>query len=272
MANDEYILGHYANVAKQYGLSPQSTIEDQVIRDAETDFFKKAISKILEKTPHLHRPLRILDAGCGNGITIERLSKVFPRTEFVGLEFTPELHELCLQRHSKLENKKNITFIKGDLREPHSFQGHPFDIIYSQRAVINILGKQKQVQALRNIASHLTEDGHYLLSESFYETWSSLNHARAEFQMGEVPISKHNLFLTESRLKTLEKCGMTEYHHNLGRHFLSTHFYLTRVLHPQISKRGDRAIAPHFVKFFTEGLGPNIGTYSPLQFRWFEKN
>ncbi len=269
MANDDYILGHYANVAKQYGLSPQSTIEDQAIRDAETEFFKKAIRKIVANLPDLNRPIRILDAGCGNGITIERLSKVFPRIEFVGLEFTPELLELC---HQRALPKDKIKFLQGDMRELSSFKDGPFDIIYSQRSVINILGKQKQVQALKNIASSLTEQGHYLLSESFYESWASLNHARAEFQMDEMPISKHNLFLTESRLQTLSKSNMCEYHHDLGRYYLSTHFYLTRVLHPILKREGDRALAPHFVKFLTGGLGPNIGTYSPLQFRWFEKN
>ena len=269
MANDDYILGHYANVAKQYGLSPQSTIEDQVIRDAETQFFKNAIKKILLQSTHRERPIRILDAGCGNGITIELLAKKFPSVHFTGLEFTPELHELCLQRSL---SSQNVKFIQGDLRDISTFGDIPYDIIYSQRAVINIRGKQKQVLALKNIAESLTDQGHYLLSESFYESWASLNHARAEFQLEEVPISKHNLFLTESRLQTLDKFKMCEYHHDFGRHHLSTHFYLTRVLHPQLKKQGDRAVAPHFVKFFSEGLGPNIGSYSPLQFRWFEKN
>ncbi len=268
MANDDYILGHYANVAKQYGLSPQSTIEDQVIRDAETQFLKKAISKILKGLDHVDRPIKVLDIGCGNGITIERLSKSFPRIHFTGVEFSPELYQLCLQR--KLPTDK-VTFVQGDMRELSAFESAPFDIIYSQRSVINILGKQKQVQSLKNIASALTDQGHYLLSESFYESWASLNHARAEFQMEEVPISKHNLFLTESRLQTLTKCKMCEYHHDFGRYYLSTHFYLTRVLHPLLKRPGDRSVAPHFVKFLSEGLAPNIGAYGPIQFRWFEK-
>ncbi len=268
MANDDYILEHYANVAKQYGLSPQSTIEDQVIRDAETLFFKKAIEKILKGLDHFERPIKVLDMGCGNGITIERLSKSFPRIQFTGIEFSPDLFELCQQRN--LSNR-NVTFLQGDMRDEAIFSGGPYDIIYSQRSVINILGKQKQVQSLKNIANALTDQGHYLLSESFYESWAALNHARAEFQMEEVPISKHNLFLTESRLQTLSKSQMCEYHHDFGRFYLSTHFYLTRVLHPLLKRPGDRAVAPHFVKFLAQGIGPNIGNYSPIQFRWFEK-
>lgn len=268
MANDDYILEHYANVAKQYGLSPQSTIEDQVIREAETEFFKKAIGKILKGLDHMSRPIRVLDIGCGNGITIELLSKSFPRIQFTGIEFSPDLFELCLQR--KLPHEK-VKFIQGDMRDPTTFSDAPFDIIYSQRSVINILGKQKQVLSLKNLAHALSDQGHYLLSESFYESWAALNHARFEFKMEEVPISKHNLFLTESRLQTLTKFKMCEYHHSFGRHHLSTHFYLTRVLHPLLKRPGDRSVAPHFVKFLSQGIGPNIGQYSPIQFRWFEK-
>lgn len=269
MANDEYIRGHYANVAKQFGLSPQSSIEDQVIRDAETEFFKKAIQKILKGLDHLDRTIRVLDVGCGNGITIERLCKSFPSIQYTGLEFSPELFELCLQR--KLPEDK-VNFVQGDMRKDDFFKNNSFDIIISQRSVINIIGKQKQVAALGNIADALTEHGHYLLSESFYESWANLNHARAEFQMEEIPISKHNLFLTESRLQTLTKAKMCEYHHDFGRHYLSTHFYLTRVLHPLLKRPGDRAVAPHFVKFLSAGMGPNIGDYCPIQFRWFEKD
>lgn len=269
MANDDYILSHYANVAKQFGLSPLSSIEDQSIRDGETQFFKEAIQKIIKGLSHLDRPIQILDVGCGNGITIELLSKSFPHIHFTGLEFCPELLDLCLQR--KLPQDK-INFIQGDMRENKFFKTNSFDIILSQRSLINILGKQKQVMALQNIAAALTEHGHYLLSESFYESWANLNHARAEFQMEEMPISKHNLFLTESRLQTLTKSKMCEYHHDLGRFFLSTHFYLTRVVHPLLRRPGDRGVAPHFVKFLSEAMGPNIGDYSPIQFRWFEKN
>ena len=259
MANDQTIINHYKNVAQQFGLTSQSSMQDQAIREAETSFFKdtiESLSKGQEKS--------ILDCGCGNAFTLSQLS---PHHSRVGLEFSPDLYNLAQQR-------VGVSIYRGDMRTPllSQLQGHQsFDIVITQRSVINLLGRDQQVRALENIADAIRPGGFYLLSESFYETHSLLNHARAEFGLEEISPSKHNLFLTESRLATLKKHGLQEVESTYSRHHLSTHFYLTRVLHPHLRGPHGKMKAPHFLEFFTQGLGTGIGTYSPIQFRVFQK-
>lgn len=261
MANDQTILEHYKNVALQFGLTPQSSMQDQVIRDTETNFFVQTIEEIANG-----KKLKILDVGCGNAFTLSKLSKYH---QCIGLEFSKDLYQLAKSRDL-------LKVFHGDMRLPLSEQINgetQFDIVISQRSIINLLGKDQQVNALKNIAAVLAPNGHYILSESFYETHTLLNHARAEFNLEAITPSKHNLFLTESRLQTLHKSNVFEKETlTKTRHTLSTHFYLTRVLHPHLRGQEGKMKAPHFLNFFTESLGTGLGTYSPIQFRVFQKN
>ena len=71
MTYDEAIRKHYDHVGDEYGLSPQSTMADDITRQIETN-------PIL---PFRFIPApngRVADVGCGNGYTLSRLAERFP--------------------------------------------------------------------------------------------------------------------------------------------------------------------------------------------------
>jgi len=264
--NDDQLKKFYANIAKQFGLSSRSTMEDSYIRKAENEFF---IDSIGELTAAASSTLTIVDLGCGNGHTLSLLSEKFPQHRYIGVEFTPELLELAQSR-----NLKNALFYSGDIRDlsplAHFIAGA--DIVITQRSLINLLGKKQQVKALTQISCILCDGGSFLLSESFYDSWCNLNFAREEFGLEPLPMSPQNLYLTNSRLKILSKVGFEEVPHTMGTHYLSSHFYLSRVIHPQLMSESSKHISKHFLNFFNQALPSGIGEYSPIQLRWFKKS
>ena len=264
ITNDQIILDHYKKVAKNQGLLGTSTIQDPVIRDAEIDFFVKSIQAFGVKRGDFN--FSCLDVGCGNGILLAKIKEKFPTLELHGLEFSPDLLALAESR-----NLAGVNFFQGDARIVSNFP-KKFDVILSERAIINILEVREQKKALYNIADCLVPGGMYFQSESYFEPLVNLNRARREMQLDNIEPSKHNRFLREFNVLALrDHKSLIETDSVLPSNFLSTHFFVSRILHQLIRPDGGKVKYSHLVNFMTEGFGPAIGNYSPILFKSFIK-
>lgn len=263
MANDQYILAHYKAIAKNFGLSSSSTMQDKKIRESETKFFIKEIEKFVQKENRLPQ---ILELGHGNGYLLSVISETFPGIKCTGIEFTPELYELSINR--KLSN---ITLINGDIRKEDLFEKEVNDIVISQRVIINLLSIKQQNATLKNLSHSLKTGGIYLMSESFASPLKELNKAREENSFKEILPSKHNLFLQDSIIPFMEKLDLYEVEGAMPKNYLSTHFYISRVFHEMVRNEGTKKKFSHFSSFFSEALKEGIGNYSPILFRKFLK-
>ncbi len=153
-------------------------------------------------------------------------------------------------------------FLVGDAREIN-FEESYFDFIYTQRCLINIQSWEEQKKALNEIRRVLGYEGYYLMIECFTDGLKNNNRAREECGLEKLePVLYNNyidkgLFLDFIKDK-FEIIKLDGFPHN----FLSSHFFITRVLHALITK-GRQIKNTEFVKFFSY-LSP-IGNYSPLQ-------
>jgi hypothetical protein len=106
--------------------------------------------------------------------------------------------------------------------------------------------------------------------EAFSRQLDTLNEARAEFELPPIPPADHNLYLPDDffAVSTLRRLEAPEVP---PANFLSTHYYVTRVLHPGLIP--DTAVKRNseFVRFFSGALRQNVGDYSPLRLNAFEK-
>ena len=134
---DKIIKKHYDKVAILQKNLSTSTMQDKKIRKIETDFILEEISKCKKKS-------RILDIGCGNGYTLSRISKKFQSLELYGFEQNELLANLA-----KKELKKKAKIMIKDVRKLKS--KNKFDLIICQRVLINLLNKNDQKKALRNL-------------------------------------------------------------------------------------------------------------------------
>ena len=266
---DATILAHYSDVAEESGLEPSSTMKDLVTRGLETQLVLDFVAaSARRRTASANEHLRIADVGCGNGYSLERLSETQPDAVLHGFEFSPEMRALAEQRFKD----SPVAIAPGDVREPESFAGQSFDVVLCQRVLINLLSPEDQAQALHTLVAATRPGGALLFIECFQSGQDRLNEGRAEFELPPLPPAHHNLYLDDDffaqapTLRPFEDATLT-----INPNFLSTHYYLARVLHPVLLGEIPFKRNAPFTQFMSQALPPGIGDFSPLKAYGFTK-
>lgn len=262
-ASDELIREHYRKVAETHGASPRSSMEDDTVREKELEW----ITGCFRRLQQAHTSLHVLDLGCGNGYTLGRLAlEARPQDTFCGIDFSPELLQIARAR-----GLKNCTLDRGDARALR-FSEDEFDFVYTERCLINILDWKGQAQALRQIARVLKAGGTYLMIECFTDGLANNNKARAECGLDAIGPAYHNLYFDPEQLAAtvapLFDTVDDEAEFPLPPNFLSSHYFVSRVLYPALTK-GEVVRNSEVAKFFS--FLPPMGNYSPIQARLLRK-
>src|SRR5690606_2291610 len=144
----------------------------------------------------------------------------------------------------------NLEVSGGDVREADFCQGQ-FDLILTERVIINVLERWQQYQAVGNIAQKLRPGGRYIMIESFKEPLQELNRGRKEMCLDPVEESYQNRYIDERFIfKIQQNFGLKEINGNLPSNYLSTHFYITRVFHKAVRPEGGKVKFSRFASFF----------------------
>ena len=151
------------------------------------------------------------------------------------------------------------------------FRDESFDLVYTERCLINILNWEGQKVAIQEIWRLLRPMGYCLLIECFTDGMACLNQARKECGLPVLSEAHHNRYLDKEaffefvgRMFTVLRPGEgTIDARCIPRpNFLSSHYFVSRVLHPLITK-GRQVRNTAFVKFFS--WMPPHGEFAPLQ-------
>jgi len=274
---DMIITRHYSSVAKEQGFSSSSTMEDDVVRAMETDVILKFVkasttSFDMESIPG---PFTIMDVGCGNGYTLEILSSLFPKYKYIGIEKNDEFRDILLTR---FKDSPNVIILDGDIRDGQFARHVVADILICQRVLINLLDPEDQSRALNNIIAHVRDasrpntGGRILFLECFKSSLENLNQARQEFSLQPINPAHHNMYITDGFFDVPLLSPIPKSEFSVLETFLSSHYYITRVLHAAISaNESSFKRNSEFVKFLSAALPSNIGDYSPLKCYAFMK-
>jgi SAM-dependent methyltransferase len=268
---DKVILDHYQDVAKSSGLSSESTMMDSRTRELETKLLSQvylAAIKRFEKAGRKAESLVVADFGCGNGYTLEVLSKLDNRPKLVGYEFSPDLRALAKQRFGG----GRVDIRPVDIRKRETMGPEPVDIAISQRVVINLLSNEDQVAARDNLVQATSATGILVFIECFHTGLDNLNAARSEFGLKPLPPAHHNLYLADDFFANSGLVDCVDLLPENPKSFLSTHYYVTRVLHELALDGRPFVRNSHFVKFMSQALQQNIGEFSPIRAAVFRKS
>lgn len=266
MMETDRIKEHYAKQAAEFGASKQSTMKDVNIRDKEVE---RIIECLYRLNNHYSNP-RILEIGCGNGYTAEQIVKRLT-LKLTGVDFSEDLIEIARNRHLK-----GVDFRIGnilDLEFPHNH----FDIMLSERCLINLRSWDEQKTAFNEIRRVLKIGGVYLMIEAFTDGLDSLNEARQVVGLDPIPQPFHNLYFNKNDFLEFIKDKFEDFsitHPDLSvensENFLSTYYFGSRVLYPAlIMGRKELVYNNKFVEFFKHL--PAYGNYSPVQIYILEK-
>jgi sugar O-acyltransferase (sialic acid O-acetyltransferase NeuD family) len=268
---DKVILDHYREVAERAGLKPSSTMADIRTRQLETELICRFVrSSLIDLKSRGRRvdDVVIADVGCGNGYTLEILRSIDGRPKLIGYEYSPELATLAKQRFQ--DGKVEIR--RADIRDRGTFGPEPVDILICQRVLINLMDSSDQALALRNITDIVRPGGHLLFIEAFQVNLELLNHARGEFDLPEVKPAHHNRYLGEDFFANNSALGpWVGPESEVPEHFLSSHYFVSRVLHPVLL--GSRPFEHNslFVQFMSEAILPQVGEFAPVRAKAFTR-
>jgi SAM-dependent methyltransferase len=274
---DSIIEKHYQDVADEHGLSPASTMADEITRQTETDAIVWFVGECIRKrnAEGISAPATILDVGCGNGFTLQVLLNRFNQQKFVGVEKSKSLRALAESRFVGIEN---VEIRSGDIREKSFLAQGSIDILVCQRVIINLLDREDQLLALNNIVrvvaspSTLHSGGYILFIEAFETPLNNLNNARSEFDLPPIPPPYHNLNLPDGFFERADLKPFVTDGDFPPQNFLSTHYYVSRVLYPFYNQNKPLKRNSEFVRFFSKALIPFVGDYSQIRLYMFEKD
>ncbi len=271
---DQIINQHYRHVAQKEGLKPTSTMADTVTREKETQVILDYSTHFLASRQWESSPV-FIDVGCGNGYTLEVLAARFPEAQLLGIEKSDDLRTLA---ESRFQENDKINIITGDIRDGNFAAGTKADILVCQRVLINLLDPLDQKNALENLIATVKapvggrDGGMLLFIEAFSASLSNLNIAREEFDISPMEPAHHNLYLPEGFFKHPKLVPYPSAPELAPANFLSTHYFVTRVLHPIFLQDRPFKRNSEFVKFFTQALKENVGDYAPVKLFAFTRS
>lgn len=169
---------------------------------------------------------KILDAGCGEGEGTLVYASV-PGTIVHGVDFS----ETRLRKAAEtLNGQQNVTLKQVDFLGDYEID-RDFDVIVSQRFLINLMEWPLQQKVLLALMSALKKGGRLLMLEGSRQGVDSLNAFRAAFGLDPIPVKWHNLFFDDDALVNFMHDSGFEL---LEQDGLGTYFLLTRGVRPAL--------------------------------------
>ncbi|CAN5195962.1 hypothetical protein BH18GEM1_BH18GEM1_01500 [soil metagenome] len=202
--------------AEAFGADPSATLTDHYLRGLEIATIQRYIRE--------RNPKRVVDIGCGNGFSTVQFAAAFSDVAFVGVDYSREMI-----RHARDGERPNCAFLWGDVLDPATLPDSSFDVVLTQRCIQNILDRNLQTRAIRNMLTLKSDDGVLLLMECSKPGLRQFNRLSQGVNPHRPPKREpfHNLWLEDRDLRR-EFGAHVEY-------FCST-YMIGKAIHPRLQR------------------------------------
>jgi ubiquinone/menaquinone biosynthesis C-methylase UbiE len=181
---------------------------------------------------HVADGMRVLELGCGNGLTALEIATRF-EVAIVALDFADKMveHARLAARDRKLRGK--VEFDVGDVTNLSAIKGS-FDLIYTERVLINLPDYSTQAQAIADITRLLVDGGCYVMCENSHDGLDRINALREQVGLIKISPPWHNRYFRDAELEQLDIPGI-----RLERieEYSSTYYLLSRVVNAWVAQR-----------------------------------
>ncbi len=181
---------------------------------------------------HISDGLTVLDLGCGNGMTAIELAKRY-KIKILGVDYAKEMIKTAKELLKKEEEnlKGSVTFCVGNVLELDDKFG-TFDVICTERVLINLANWQEQQEGIKRIASILNPRGKYLMCENSQNSLDNINKVREGLGLEIIIYPWHNRYLRDEELREVTIPGLSL---ELEEEFTSSYYFLSRIVNAKLS-------------------------------------
>jgi ubiquinone/menaquinone biosynthesis C-methylase UbiE len=255
----EKIQNYWEERAKENYNKNTATTNDIHLRDLEISTLIETIHQI--KSENINN---ILDIGCGDGRSILDIASQFPDCYFTGIDFSETMVKIANKNLGLKNNLKDrVNFIVGDVTKLYEvIDDKKFDIIISDRCLINLDSSTLQNKAISDISNLLTPSGNFIAIENFIEGHNTMNDSRRAMGLPEIPIRWHNKYFNEDEFIENAK----KYFRQIEiRDFSSSYYFATRIIYSKMCQmQGETPDYNHKIHQLATKL-PWTGKFSPIK-------
>ena len=144
-----------------------------------------------------------------------------------------------------------------------------FDVIISDRCIINLPTRELQKKAIKEIWLSLKRGGYYIMVENFIEGHNVMNKLRKRLGLKEISVRWHNNYLDEKFLNSF----ISRYFKISTRKNISSIYYLiTRTVYSKICQIENREPDyDNIIYKIAVGLDEAEGNYGPINLLLLKK-
>lgn len=253
--NISEIKQYWNERAKSSSLNLKATTDDFWLKMIEIREIKRVLLKIKKKN-------NILDVGCGDGFSAINISKEFPESNFIGGDYSENMIKNANLFLEKIKIKSpNIGFQLVDVLDLSPLN-KKFDVVISDRCIINLPTKDFQKKAIKEIWISLKRNGYYVMVENFIEGHDMMNKIRKKLGLEEIPVRWHNNFLDEKMLN-----GFISNHFEIimRKNISSIYYLITRAAYSKICQiNNKKPDYDNIIYKIAYDLDEYVGNYGPV--------
>jgi S-adenosylmethionine-diacylgycerolhomoserine-N-methlytransferase len=186
--------------------------KDALIYDFNRRFFLFGRNRLIKQIGEGLNPTSILEIGCGTGINLIKLNKLFPESRIVGLDISPDMLNVA---RSKITQISNITLIN-EMFDQHTSLPN-FELILCSYTASTVPDLPLFLNAIQR---HLADQGHF----ACVDFHSSNNNAFKRWISHSIPIRTHfpeelfvKFFTTRQLEVNLAYGGIWKYFYYIGQ-------------------------------------------------------
>lgn len=184
---------------------------------------------------HIRNGMKVAEFGCGNGMTAIALASRFD-VQMTCFDFAPAMIEAARELAAKAGVGNRLDFRVTDVREEQPLH-QQFDVVYTQRMIINLPNWTAQSRAMRYLVSLLKPGGQLLMCENSQPALDNLNELRVQVGLDAITPPWHNIYLNDSDVAALDiqDAKLVEVDP-----FMATYYFLSRIVNAWQAKSEGR--------------------------------